>query len=92
MQLDGLWTVHTLLALCGLAFGNQVSNEPLAAPRVFISFKGGNLNCSLLPSSSLLLLILGLLLAFLCFSQCWFLLCHEFAHRLTDDMTVVQLE
>lgn len=57
MQLDGLWTVHTLLALCSLAFGNQVSNEPLAAPRVFISFKGENLNYSLLPSSCLSFLV-----------------------------------
>ncbi|XP_042263398.1 semaphorin-3F isoform X1 [Thunnus maccoyii] len=39
MQLDGLWTVHTLLALSSFAFGNPVINDPLAAPRVFISFK-----------------------------------------------------
>lgn len=43
MQLDGLWTVHTLLALSGFALGNPILNEPLAAPRVFISFKGRNL-------------------------------------------------
>lgn len=40
MQLDGLWTVHTLLALSSFTLGNPVINDPLAAPRVFISFKG----------------------------------------------------
>lgn len=40
MRLDGLWTVQTLLALSSLALGNLISNEPQAAPRVFISFKG----------------------------------------------------
>ncbi|KAM7423195.1 hypothetical protein PAMA_010971 [Pampus argenteus] len=40
MQLDGLWTVHTLLALSGFVLGDPVINDPLAAPRVFISFKG----------------------------------------------------
>lgn len=44
MQLDGLWTVHALLALSSFAFGNLATNEPLAAPRVFISFKGRNLH------------------------------------------------
>lgn len=44
MQLDALWTLHSLLALCSVASGNiPVSNEPMAAPRVFISFKGRNL-------------------------------------------------
>lgn len=43
MQLDGLWTVHALLALSGFALGNPVINDPMAAPRVFISFKGRNL-------------------------------------------------
>lgn len=52
MQLDGLWTVHVLLALSGLALGNQLSVDPLAAPRVFISFKGRN--PSLLSYSHLL--------------------------------------
>lgn len=44
MQLDALWMLHALLALCSVASGNiPVSNEPMAAPRVFISFKGRNL-------------------------------------------------
>lgn len=44
MHLDALWTLHALLALCSVASGNiPVSNEPMAAPRVFISFKGRNL-------------------------------------------------
>lgn len=42
MQLDGLWTVHTLLALSSFTLGNNILNEPLAAPRVFITFKGRN--------------------------------------------------
>lgn len=40
MLLDGLWMVHVLLALSSFARGNPVNNDPLAAPRVFISFKG----------------------------------------------------
>lgn len=46
MQLDALWMLHALLALCSVASGNipvTSSNEPMAAPRVFISFKGRNL-------------------------------------------------
>ncbi|KAM3878221.1 semaphorin-3F [Diretmus argenteus] len=39
MQLDGLWTVHALLALSSFALGTPVNMDPLAAPRVFISFK-----------------------------------------------------
>lgn len=42
MQLDCLWTLHALLALSGFALGNPLSNDPMAAPRVFISFKGKN--------------------------------------------------
>lgn len=49
MQLDALWTLHALLALCSVASGNiPVSNEPMAAPRVFISFKGRNLILTLI--------------------------------------------
>lgn len=40
MKLEALRTLHALLVLSGLALGNQWSNEVLAAPRVFISFKG----------------------------------------------------
>lgn len=43
MLLDGLWMVHALLALSSFTLGNPVSNDPLAAPRVFISFKGRTL-------------------------------------------------
>uniref|UniRef100_A0A3P9JEE9 Semaphorin-3F n=1 Tax=Oryzias latipes TaxID=8090 RepID=A0A3P9JEE9_ORYLA len=39
MKLEALRTLHALLVLSGLALGNQWSNEVLAAPRVFISFK-----------------------------------------------------
>ncbi|CAF96892.1 unnamed protein product [Tetraodon nigroviridis] len=39
MRLDGVWTVLTLLALSSFTLGNPILNEPLAAPRVFISFK-----------------------------------------------------
>ncbi|XP_051933253.1 semaphorin-3F isoform X2 [Hippocampus zosterae] len=39
MQLRSLWTAGSVLALCSLAAGSPVSNEPLAAPRVFVSFK-----------------------------------------------------
>uniref|UniRef100_A0A1A7Z4P9 Semaphorin 3fb n=2 Tax=Iconisemion striatum TaxID=60296 RepID=A0A1A7Z4P9_9TELE len=39
MKLDGLRTVLVLLALATLVCGNQMSNDALAAPRVFISFK-----------------------------------------------------
>lgn len=48
MQLDGLWTLHALLALSSFALGNPVINDPLAAPRVFISFKGRNQNQNLI--------------------------------------------
>lgn len=59
MLLDGLWTVHALLALSSLALGNSVSNDPLAAPRVFISFKGRNLSLILhsLPLACLSFLV-----------------------------------
>ncbi|CAL8339788.1 unnamed protein product [Lota lota] len=39
MQLDALRTVQILLALASFVLGNPVINDPLAAPRVFISFK-----------------------------------------------------
>uniref|UniRef100_A0A8C5F412 Sema domain, immunoglobulin domain (Ig), short basic domain, secreted, (semaphorin) 3Fb n=1 Tax=Gadus morhua TaxID=8049 RepID=A0A8C5F412_GADMO len=39
MQLDALRTVQILLALAGFALGNQLIIDPLAAPRVTISFK-----------------------------------------------------
>ncbi|XP_063767071.1 semaphorin-3F-like isoform X1 [Eleginops maclovinus] len=39
MQLAGLWTVLALLALSDSVLGNLLINDPLAAPRVFISFK-----------------------------------------------------
>lgn len=65
MQLDGLWTVHTLLALSGFALGNPILNEPLAAPRVFISFKGRNLDI-VLPLLCFSLLISWLLIWHLC--------------------------
>lgn len=56
MLLDGLWTVHALLALSSFVLGNPAINDPLAAPRVFISFKGKILKlilCSLLSYSHL---------------------------------------
>lgn len=59
MLLDGLWTVHALLALSSFALGNPVSNDPLAAPRVFISFKGRNY---LFAARLLILLYLTLLI------------------------------
>lgn len=40
MKMDGLWTVLVLLVLSSWASGNQVSGDALAAPRVFVSFKG----------------------------------------------------
>ncbi|KAK5872998.1 hypothetical protein PBY51_013647 [Eleginops maclovinus] len=49
MQLAGLWTVLALLALSDSVLGNLLINDPLAAPRVFISFKGKNQNL-ILPS------------------------------------------
>lgn len=52
MQLDGLWTVLTLLALSSFTLGNPILNEPLAAPRVFISFKGRNLDVFLSPPTT----------------------------------------
>ncbi|CAL8403029.1 unnamed protein product [Arctogadus glacialis] len=39
MQLDALRTVQILLALASFALGNQLIIDPLAAPRVTISFK-----------------------------------------------------
>ncbi|XP_041743731.1 semaphorin-3F-like isoform X1 [Coregonus clupeaformis] len=39
MLLDGLWTVHILLALVVGALCNHNINDPHASPRVFISFK-----------------------------------------------------
>ena len=47
MQLDALRTVQILLALAGFALGNQLIIDPLAAPRVTISFKGTNVPPSL---------------------------------------------
>lgn len=58
MQLDGLWTVHALLALSSFALGTSVSSELVAAPRVFVSFKGktqASLFCLPLVSQSLLI-------------------------------------
>ena len=40
MQLDALRTVQILLALASVALGNPLIIDPLAAPRVTISFKG----------------------------------------------------
>uniref|UniRef100_A0AAV2M611 Uncharacterized protein n=1 Tax=Knipowitschia caucasica TaxID=637954 RepID=A0AAV2M611_KNICA len=45
MYVSSLWIVHTFLALSHLAAGNiiappAVAHDPLAAPRVFITFKG----------------------------------------------------
>lgn len=44
MQLASVWTVHTFLALSSFSLGDPILHEPLAAPRVFISFKGRNLH------------------------------------------------
>lgn len=93
MQLDGLWTLHALLALSSFALGNPgnpgnpMSNDPMAAPRVFISFKGKNLNFML---HSFLLTCLSFLVCNWCsssvlvfFSSTMCLL------SMTDDLTVV---
>lgn len=69
MLLDGLWTVHALLALSSFALGIQVSNDPLAAPRVFISFKGRN---CLLPTYLLLFLLsAGFFNSAMCLLSLW---------------------
>lgn len=75
MQLDGLWTVHILLALSSFTLGDPALNEPLAAPRVFISFKGRKWN---------------LLLHSFCFSTLLFST-HKLSLliELADDTTVV---
>jgi len=80
MQMDGLWTVHALLALSGLVLGNPLMiHDPLAAPRVFISFKGRNLN-----------LILGSFIPTCLFQPCAGSLINSvwFARRVTDDSAV----
>lgn len=84
MQLDGLWTVHALLALSGFALGNPVINDPMAAPRVFISFKGRNLRL-ILRSLSHSWLATGVS------NSSHFLLVSQtpLARRVTDDTTVV---
>ena len=50
MQPAGLWTALFLLALSSSALGNLLINDPLAAPRVFISFKGKKNQNLILPS------------------------------------------
>ncbi|KAK1901758.1 Anion exchange protein 4 [Dissostichus eleginoides] len=45
MQPAGLWTALFLLALSSSALGNLLINDPLAAPRVFISFKERGICC-----------------------------------------------
>ncbi|KAI9546434.1 hypothetical protein NQZ68_027603 [Dissostichus eleginoides] len=52
MQPAGLWTALFLLALSSSALGNLLINDPLAAPRVFISFKDVYFRGAVLARSS----------------------------------------